>query len=50
MTPLRPTTGGQQMPTGPPVAYGPSPMTQRYRLDSTGPAVAPAPWASDYYE
>ena len=28
MTPMRPTTGGVQTPNGPPVAYGPSPVTQ----------------------
>ena len=31
MTPARPTTGGVQSPSGPPVACGPSPVTQQYR-------------------
>ena len=44
MTPRRPMTGGEQTPTGPPVAYAPSPMTQCYQLDSPGSAVAPAQW------
>ena len=31
MTPARATTGGAQSPSGPLVAYGPSPVTQQYR-------------------
>ena len=27
---MTPTTGGEHTPTGPPVAYGPSPVTQQY--------------------
>ena len=42
MTPMRPTTGGVQTPTGTPVAYGPSPVTQRYDLDTPAQCVAPA--------
>ena len=42
MTPRRPTTGGEQTPTGAPVAYWPvSPVTQYYRLDSPGSTAKP---------
>ena len=43
-TPTRPTTGGVQMPTGPPVAYGPSPVTQRCVRGSPDSRVALAQW------
>ena len=43
MTLARPTTGGIQTPTGPPVQYGPNPITQQYsRADDL--SVPPAQW------
>ena len=43
MTPARPTTGGIQTPTGPPVQYGPSTITQQYGRPRDL-AVPPAQW------
>ena len=45
MTPLRPMTGGVQSPSGPPVAYGPSPVTQQYR-HSLDLSVPPVQWGN----
>ena len=42
MTPRRPTTGGVQIPTGPPVAYGPSLVSQCYQRDAPALSVMPA--------
>ena len=43
MTPARPTAGGVQSPSGRPVAYGPSPLTQQYRQPHDL-SVPPAQW------
>ena len=42
MTPKRPTTRRKQIPTGAPVAHGPSPVTKCCRMDSPGSTVVPA--------
>ena len=41
--PAEPTTGGVQSPSGPPVAYGPSPVTQQY-CHSQDLSAPPAQW------
>ena len=43
MTPLRPTTGGTQTPTGPSVAHSQSPITQQY-CRSPNISIPPAQW------